>query len=138
MAESRIIAPIPATPRSQEPSDGKLPLWAHLEGCDFIRGSRLINQTLNAPNLALSRREVACLQTLWREVSPLTVGTPIGRTAQIHECRMLHEAAWPFGVFAWQRILCQWNQSMFPALEPGILMTQACSLAAMGSKCPAH
>ena len=48
--------------------DGKLLLWAHPEECDFIRGSRLINQTLNAPNLALSSMEVACLQTLWQEV----------------------------------------------------------------------
>ena len=57
--------------------DAKLPLWAHPEGCDFIRGSRLINQTLNPPNLALSNMEVACLQTLWRQVPPLTVDTPI-------------------------------------------------------------
>ena len=54
--------------------DSKLPLWAHPEGCDFIRGSRLVNQTLNAPNVALSSMEVACLQTLWREVDPLSVG----------------------------------------------------------------
>ena len=253
--------------------DSKLPLWAHPEGCDFIRGSRLVNQTLNAPNVALSSMEVACLQTLWREVDPLSVGPPIwqvglydipvlslpdaisalgpsaisifqqvkdmypwgtteetlqlhtfkalwakwddderrkfhgrwcytvatspllltehlkspfrvefsglggshvleepfvadlfvkcmpsapcygpslayvdrketdsmwatsiGRTAQTHEYHMLHEAAWPFGVFAWQRILCQWNQSTLPALEPGILMTRACTLAAMGSR----
>ena len=38
---------------------------------------------------------------------------------------MLHEAAWR-------------NQSTLPALEPGVLMTRACTLAAMGSKCPAH
>ena len=57
--------------------DSKLPLWAHPDGCDFIRGSRLINQTLNAPNVALSSMEVACLQTLWREVEPLSVGPPI-------------------------------------------------------------
>ena len=257
--------------------DGKLPLWAHPDGCDFIRGSRLVNQTLMAPAQALSAMEVACLQTLWREVVPFAVGTPIwqvglydvpvlslsdailalgpsainifhqvqetypagtmeaelqlhlfkdewarwnedqkrtfhgrwcytvatsllliteqlkspiriefsglggshvledpfvadlfvkcmpsapcygpslayvdrketdtmwatsiGRTAQTHEYHMLHEAAWPFGVFAWQRILCQWDQSVLLALEPGLLMTRACSLAAMGSKCPAH
>ena len=64
--------------------------------------------------------------------------TSIGRTAQTHEYHMLHEAAWPIGVFAWQRILCQWNQNTLSALEPGILMTRACTLAAMGSKCPAH
>ena len=254
--------------------DGKLPLWAHSDGC---RGSRLVNQTLMAPAQALSAMEVACLQTLWREVVPLAVGTPIwqvglydvpvlalpdailalgpsaihifhqvqgtypagtveaelqlhlfkdewaswdedqkrtfhgrwcytvatstlllteqlrtpiriefsglggshvleepfvadlfvkcmpsapcygpslayvdnketdtmwatsiGRTAQTHEYHMLHEAAWPFGVFAWQRILCQWDQEVLPALEPGLLMTRACSLAAMGSKYPAH
>ena len=57
--------------------DGKLPLWAHPDGCDFIRGSRLVNQTLMAPAQALSAMEVACLQTLWREVVPLAVGTPI-------------------------------------------------------------
>ena len=34
--------------------DGKLPLWAHPDGCDFIRGSRLVNQTLMAPAQALS------------------------------------------------------------------------------------
>ena len=257
--------------------DGKLPLWAHPDGCDFIRGSRLVNQTLMAPAQALSAMEVACLQTLWREVVHLAVGTPIwqvglydvpvlslpdailalgpstihifhqvqgtypagtveaesqlhlfkdewagwnedqkrtfhgrwcytvatsslllteqlrtpiriefsglggshvleepfvadlfvkcmpsapcygrslayvdrketdtmwatsiGRTAQTHEYHMLHEAAWPFGVFAWQRILCQWDQDVLPTLEPGLLMTRACSLAAMGSKCPAH
>ena len=44
--------------------------------------------------------------------------TSIGRTAQTHEYHMLHEAAWPFGVFAWQRILCQWNQSTLHDLEP--------------------
>ena len=231
--------------------DSKLPLWAHPDGCDFIRGSRLVNQTLNAPNVALSSMEVACLQTLWREVDPLSVGPPIwqvgvydipvlslpdaisalgpsaisifqqvkdmypwgtteetlqlhtfkalwakwddderrkfhgrwcytvatspllltehlkspfrvefsglggshvleepfvadlfvkcmpsapcyrpslayvdrketnsmwatsiGRTAQTHEYHMLHEAAWPFGVFAWQRILYQWNRPL--------------------------
>ena len=64
--------------------------------------------------------------------------TSIGRTAQTHKYHMLHEATWPIGVFAWQRILCQWNQSTLSALEPGILMTRACTLAAMGSKCPAH
>ena len=38
--------------------DSKLPLWAYPEGCDFIRGSRLINQTqLNAP-LAGRQRSV--------------------------------------------------------------------------------
>ena len=57
--------------------DSKLPLWAHPDGCDFIRGSRLVNQTFNAPNVALSSMEVACLQTLWREVDPLSVGPPI-------------------------------------------------------------
>ena len=80
------------------------------------------------PSLAyVDRKET---DTMW--------ATSIGRTAQTHEYHMLHEAAWPFGVFAWQRILCQWNQSTLPALEPGILMTRACSLAAMGQKCPAH
>ena len=44
-----------------------------------------------------------------------------------------------FTVFAWwQRTLCQWDQEVLPALEPGLLMTRACSLAAMGSKYPAH
>ena len=57
--------------------DGKLPLWARPDGCDFIRGSRLVNQTLMAPAQTLSTMEVACLQTLWREVVPLAVGTPI-------------------------------------------------------------
>ena len=80
------------------------------------------------PSLAyVDRKET---DTMW--------ATSIGRTAQTHEYHMLHEAAWPFGVFAWQRILCQWDQSVLPALEPGLLMTRACSLAAMGSKCPAH
>ena len=27
---------------------------------------------------------------------------------------------------------------MLPALEPGVLITRACSFAAIGSKCPAH
>ena len=80
------------------------------------------------PSLAyVDRKET---DTMW--------ATSIGRTAQTHEYHMLHEAAWPFGVFAWQRILCQWDQNVLPALEPGLLMTRACSLAAMGSKCPAH
>ena len=80
------------------------------------------------PSLAyVDRKET---DTMW--------ATSIGRTAQTHEYHTLHEAAWPIGVFAWQRIVCQWNQSLLPALEPGILMTRACSLAAMGSKCPAH
>ena len=64
--------------------------------------------------------------------------TSIGRTAQTHEYHTLHEAAWPFGVFAWQRILCQGNQNTITDLEPGILMTRACTLAAMGRKLPAH
>ena len=80
------------------------------------------------PSLAYEDRKET--DTMW--------ATSIGRTAQTHEYHMLHEAAWPFGVFAWQRILCQWDQNVLPALEPGLLMTRACSLAAMGSKCPAH
>ena len=76
------------------------------------------------PSLAyVDRKET---DTMW--------ATSLGRTAQTHEYHMLHA----FGVFAWQRILCQWNQSTLPALEPGVLMTRACSLAAMGHKCPEH
>ena len=46
------------------------------------------------PSLAyVDRKET---DTMW--------ATSIGRTAQTHEYHMLHEAAWPFGVFAWQRV----------------------------------
>ena len=57
--------------------------------------------------------------------------TSIGRTAQIHDFHMLHVAAWPRGVFAWERILSMmWWTSQ--------IMTRAGVLAAIGKKLPAH
>ena len=62
----------------------------------------------------------------------------IGRTAQIHDYHMLHVAAWPAGVCAWLRILCQFGLPGIKAAEANYIMTQACLAAAIGRKKPAH
>ena len=62
----------------------------------------------------------------------------IGRTAQIHDYHMLHVAAWPAGVCAWSRILCQLGLPAIKAAEADFIMTQACLAAAIGRKKPAH
>ena len=62
----------------------------------------------------------------------------IGRTAQVHDYHMLHVAAWPTGVCAWLRILCQFGLPSIKAAEANYIMTQACLAAAIGRKKPAH
>ena len=62
----------------------------------------------------------------------------IGRTAQTHDYHTLHVAAWPAGVCAWSRILCQFNLPAIKAAEADYIITQACLAAAIGRKKPAH
>ena len=50
--------------------DDKLPLWACEDGCDFIRGTRLINVTLQPQDIALSSLATYCLLSLRRVVEP--------------------------------------------------------------------
>ena len=64
--------------------------------------------------------------------------TSIGRTAQIHDFHMLHVAAWPTGVKAWERILSLMNLPEMPEAQTNKILTQAGVLAATGKKLPAH
>ena len=64
--------------------------------------------------------------------------TSIGRTAQIHDFHMLHVAAWPRGLFAWDRILRLMNLPEIQEAKASRIMTQAAILAATGRKLPAH
>ena len=255
-------------------ANGLLPLWACVEGCDFVRGNRVTNQTLTSETMALEQHGLLFLQSMWRltDPRPLTAGlwdegayqvtltdcpdhlvalatradplltqiastteaasllkdgvaecwtswsasdkdlflqqwifqlyhervfldardspdvhlefsglgggqvldnfvsdlldqcvpsapcygaslahldvynqnpklrntSSIGRTAQIHDYHMLHVAAWPTGVCAWLRILCQFGLPTIKAAEANHIMTQACLAAAIGRKKPAH
>ena len=64
--------------------------------------------------------------------------TSIGRTAQIHDFHMLHAAAWPRGVNAWERILGLMNLPEIQEAKTSKILTQAGVLAATGKKLPAH
>ena len=64
--------------------------------------------------------------------------TSIGRTAQIHDFHMLHVAAWPRGVIAWERILSLMNLPEVQDAKASQIMTRAGVLAAIGKKLPAH
>ena len=64
--------------------------------------------------------------------------TSIGRTAQIHDFHMLHVAAWPKGVNAWERILGLMNLPVILEAKPSKILTPAGVLAATGKKLPAH
>ena len=41
--------------------EDKLPLWAYDDGCDFIRGTRLLNVTLKPKDIAISSIATSCL-----------------------------------------------------------------------------
>ena len=62
----------------------------------------------------------------------------IGRTAQIHDFHMLHVAAWPRGVFAWETIMNLMNLPEVQEAKASRIMTQAGVLAAIGKKLPAR
>ena len=57
-------------------ANGLLPLWACAEGCDFVRGNRVTNQTLTSETMALEQHELLFLQSMWRLTGPrpLTAG----------------------------------------------------------------
>ena len=55
-----------------------------------------------------------------------------------HDFHMLHVAAWPTGVNAWERILGLMNLPAMPEAKTSKILTQAGVLAATGKKLPAH
>ena len=62
--------------------EDKLPLWACEEGCDFIRGTRLINATLTPKDIALSTAATSCLSSMWRVVDPVLIQPDLCQAAK--------------------------------------------------------
>ena len=62
--------------------EDKLPLWACEEGCDFIRGTRLINATLTPNDIALSTAATSCLSSMWRVIDPVLIQPELCQAAK--------------------------------------------------------
>ena len=62
--------------------EDKLPLWACEEGCDFIRGTRLINATLTPKDIALSSAATSCLSSMWRVIDPVLIQPDLCQAAK--------------------------------------------------------
>ena len=60
----------------------KLPLWACDDGCDFIRGTRLMNVTLKPKDIALSSVATSCLLSMWRVIDPVLIQPDLCRAAK--------------------------------------------------------
>ena len=62
--------------------DDKLPFWACEDGCDFIRGTRLMNVTLKPQDIALSSLATYCLLSLWKVIFPTLLQPALFSSAQ--------------------------------------------------------
>ena len=62
--------------------EDKLPLWACNEGCDFIRGTRLINVTLTPKDIAISSAATSCLLSMWRVIDPVLIQPDLCQAAK--------------------------------------------------------
>ena len=62
--------------------ENKLPLWACDDGCDFIRGTRLMNVTLKPQDLAISNGAASCLLSMWRVIDPVFIQPDLCKAAK--------------------------------------------------------
>ena len=62
--------------------EDKLPLWACDDGCDFIRGTRLLNVTLKPRDIAISSVAASCLLSMWRVIDPILIQPDLCRAAK--------------------------------------------------------
>ena len=62
--------------------ENKLPLWACDDGCDFIRGTRLMNVTLKPQDLAISNGATSCLLSMWRVIDPVFIQPDLCKAAR--------------------------------------------------------
>ena len=62
--------------------ENKLPLWACDDGCDFIRGTRLMNVTLKPQDLAISNGATSCLLSMWRVIDPVFIQPDLCKAAK--------------------------------------------------------
>ena len=62
--------------------EDKLPLWACNEGCDFIRGTRLMNVTLTPKDIAISSAATSCLLSMWRVIAPVLIQPDLCQAAK--------------------------------------------------------
>ena len=62
--------------------EDKLPLWACEDGCDFIRGTRLMNVTLKPKDIAISTVATSCLLSMWRVIDPVLIQPDLCKAAK--------------------------------------------------------
>ena len=62
--------------------EDKLPLWACDDGCDFIRGTRLLNVTLKPKDIAISSIATSCLLSMWRVIDPVLIQPDLCQAAK--------------------------------------------------------
>ena len=62
--------------------EDKLPLWACDDGCDFVRGTRLLNVTLKPRDIAISSVATSCLLSMWRVIEPILVQPDLCKAAK--------------------------------------------------------
>ena len=60
----------------------KLPLWACADGCDFIRGTRLMNVTLKPQDIAISSVATSYLLSMWRVIDPVLIQPDLCKAAK--------------------------------------------------------